>query len=130
MGTDACTNYPRHVHTRSSACPAGYFCPSGTASGTANGTDDASHCNVFFSWYECLTLGNGGVDSECPAGFFCPSGTASGTANGTFEMPSNTLAQYWQTDPFWLCSVSGWLLLSCWLVRGQRQPYVVPQAGG
>ncbi|MBR2393056.1 MAG: hypothetical protein IKB05_01025, partial [Alphaproteobacteria bacterium] len=90
MSLDGTPNTTATVGNACTLCPAGYYCPGGSASSNANARVACTAGKA------CTTTGLSAPDATCTAGYYCPSGSSSATAydcdTGTTTASTNN---YW-----------------------------------
>nr|XP_025037217.1 uncharacterized protein K04H4.2-like [Pelodiscus sinensis] len=100
-------------------CPAGYFCPKGTAvpqacpAGSYNPLQGQASCLLCARGFFCAKNSSSLAGSECPAGHYCPAGTASATQypcpRGTYnpQTGSSHVSHCIPCDPGHYCVLAG-----------------------
>ncbi len=75
MSLDGAPNTTAQVGNACTLCPAGYYCPGGSATSEAN---ERVTCPAGWA---CTTTGLSEPNARCTAGYYCPSGSSSPTAS-------------------------------------------------
>ncbi|MBR2393325.1 MAG: hypothetical protein IKB05_02445, partial [Alphaproteobacteria bacterium] len=90
MSLNGTPNTTAQVGNACTLCPAGYYCPGGSASSNANARVACTAGSA------CTTTGLSAPNATCTAGYYCPSGSSSATAydcdTGTTTASANN---YW-----------------------------------